>query len=472
MGDPTTQLSSDQVVQSVSAAVTNRLYGEGFTQSGVNFPGDSDTMKGVLAALGGRRGEYPPRFAPGVTTVAMLHADASDRFGRVPFIKENQREVPEGSRIRIMQVMPQVGVIEPISPTTENLNDHALSFTYKPTNAMTVAASHESGMWHVQTLPHGNIARGPWQGHYANGVISGMDVRTFDDGCFGFRISAHIERIVRDLAADGFGQIDPQMLMAMVRMQVEADKQFIPCASNVFGNRGYVRIDSDLTSNAPPLRGQNDERELICAMTPVGPYITDSQFLHVAAVFEARPVISGGFGDRKSKTNYPGAFELAARVTRELTQMGRTPEGGIHETLFINDGVVQECKAMNVAFGFNGKGRDGKNLLIRPAMPGRDILPGIVGDSVEKLAQHFGSEVRHEDIAITDALRADAIFLCGTAAGVRYLGQLVDADGALYTHDASRCEAGGWHGIKRAFDACMKREADAPFSEWMEKLCD
>lgn len=473
IGAPDAKLTSEQVVENVNAAVTNRVYSaEGFSQEGANYPGDENTMKGVLTALGGRRGEYPPRFAPGMNTIALLHENARDRFGRVPFVRENQREVPTGSHIRIMQVMPQVGVLVPVPATTENLVDHALSFTYKPTDAMTVAAPNESGIWNVQTLPHGNIARGPWQGHYANGIITGMDVRTFDDGCFGFRISAHIERLVRDLAADGFGEIDPQMLMSMVRMQVEADRRFIPCATNAFGNRGYVRIDSDLTSDAPPLRGHKNKRELLCATTPVGPYLTNSDQLHVAAIFEARPVIAGGFGGRKSKTNYPGACDLADRVVEELTRKRKKPAEGFHEALFMNGGVVQECKAMNVAFGFNGKGRNGRNLLVRPAMQDRDILPGIVGDSVEKLADYFGCDVRHEDVYLAEATKADVVLLGGTAAGVRYMGQLVGADGALYTHDNNRCETGGWHRIKNAFDSCMRRQEGAPFPDWMEKLCD
>ena len=122
-------------------------------------------------------------------------------------------------------------------------------------------------------------------------------------------------------------------------------------------------------------------------MTPVGPYLTDSDSLNVAAIFEGRPVISGGFGGRKSKTNYPGAFVASDRVIEELAQNGQKPADGFHEALFINDGIIQECKAMNVAFGFNGKGKNGRNLLLRPEMSGRDILPGIVGNSVERLAQ-------------------------------------------------------------------------------------
>lgn len=462
----------------------------------VDMPLDGKLRAALRAVFGDRHGNVDAPNAPARRVVPILHDNPSDRFGS-PLTNDGLLHAGDEAHVRLVRVMPELGALAPTPPISADVvHSRRLDFAEKPTNGMVYAAPTREGVWQVQPLPYGQTLTNPWQNVYGGGDFGRMVCWRFEgredgeNGIYGFRIDKHIKRISDNAGVDGFGDLDPEMLLDMLKLQAEYDRDLIPMAENPHGNRGYLHLGVRSSARGPGLKGEPRERMMRCMLLPVGPYLTDGAALDVSVIPQRRPVMRG---DIKSEMNYHTAVQVAAEYEASLRAAGAIPATmPLHESLFVDQqskaggGRPQEFRAMNLVLFFRGKGRDGRTLVIRPSMARRDILNGVVAQSFAEIAADAGFDVRDDlDLSLAEACDADALVACGTAANGRPINTMValpsfireaglasKADGAvLYRHNPQRAEASGLNTVLERYHRCLARAPGAPFPEWMQKLC-
>lgn len=260
--------------------------------------------------------------------------------------------------------------------------------------------------------------------HYSQEIFEGLKAyKSTNDRILLFRPEQNARRLNRSARKLCMPELPEEIFLNAVKELVLLDQDWIPDAP---GTSLYIRPTMIATE---PFLGVSPAKEYLfyIIMSPVGPYFK-SGFNPVSIYVEDELVraVVGGVGDVKTGGNY--AASLLAGVKAE--------EKGFYQVLWLDakeHRYVEEVGAMNVFFVFGEK-------VVTPMLTG-SILPGITRDSVIKLAQELGIELKERRISFDEVLEGiktgelTEMFGSGTAAVISPVGHLYYKDKDYYINN-------------------------------------
>ncbi len=249
--------------------------------------------------------------------------------------------------------------------------------------------------------------------HYGQEIFEGMKAYKGKDGAiYLFRPEENIKRMNRSAERLCMPHIDADLFMEGLKKLVLLEKDWIPHDT---GTSLYIRPTMIATEAALGVHASTRYLFFII-VGPVGAYYPEGFgptkiYVSEKYVRAAR----GGVGDCKAAGNYAASLY----ASQEAMKMGYT------QVLWLDAQerkYVEEVGTSNIFFVV---GDD----LITPPLSG-SILPGIMRDSVIRMARSWGINVREERLAIDELLKLNnegiltEIFASGTAAIVSPVGQI------------------------------------------------
>ena len=249
--------------------------------------------------------------------------------------------------------------------------------------------------------------------HYGQEIFEGMKAyKGKNDSIYLFRPEENINRMNRSAERLCMAQIDNDLFMDGLKKLVLLEKGWIPRDT---GTSLYIRPTMIATE---PSLGVHPSSQYIfyIIVGPVGAYYPEGfgpTKIYVSEKYvRAAP---GGVGDCKAAGNYAASLY----ASQEALEMGYT------QVLWLDARerkYVEEVGTSNIFFVV---GDD----LVTPPLSG-SILPGIMRNSVMRLAESWGINVLEERLSMDELLRLNdegilkEIFASGTAAIVSPVGQI------------------------------------------------
>lgn len=249
--------------------------------------------------------------------------------------------------------------------------------------------------------------------HYGQEIFEGMKAyKGKNDSIYLFRPEENINRMNRSAERLCMAQIDNDLFMEGLKKLVLLEKDWIPKDT---GTSLYIR--PTMIATEPALGVHPSGQYLFFIIVgPVGAYYPEGfgpTKIYVSEKYvRAAP---GGVGDCKAAGNYAASLY----ASQEALGMGYT------QVLWLDARerkYVEEVGTSNIFFVV---GDD----LVTPPLSG-SILPGIMRNSVMRLAESWGINVLEERLSIDELLNLNAegilkeIFASGTAAIVSPVGQI------------------------------------------------
>ncbi|MEX0994903.1 MAG: branched-chain amino acid aminotransferase [Balneolaceae bacterium] len=258
--------------------------------------------------------------------------------------------------------------------------------------------------------------------HYGQSVFDGMKAfSTADDSIALFRPEMHIDRLNHSCRRLCIPELDGKIFLKTLRTLIGFDRKWVPRKR---GNALYIR---PLIFGTDANLGVQPSKNYTCLVitSPVGAYYKEginpvSLTTNPDYVRAAR----GGAGAVKTSGNY-GSTLLPAQKAKEQ---------GFTQILWLDVmeyKYVEEVGTMNIFFKFGDK-------LVTPPAEGT-ILPGIIRDSVIRLAHHWNVPVEERQISIDEVFEAHSdgslqeIFGSGTAAVISPVGKITHKGRTLET---------------------------------------
>ncbi|MBW2631809.1 MAG: branched-chain amino acid aminotransferase [Deltaproteobacteria bacterium] len=249
--------------------------------------------------------------------------------------------------------------------------------------------------------------------HYGQEIFEGMKAyKGKDDSIYLFRPEENINRMNRSAERLCMQQIDNDLFMEGLKKLVLLEKDWIPHDT---GTSLYIRPTMIATEPALGVHPSSQYMFYII-VGPVGAYYPEGfgpTKIYVSEKYvRAAP---GGVGDCKAAGNYAASLY----ASQEALGMGYT------QVLWLDARerkYVEEVGTSNIFFVV---GDD----LVTPPLSG-SILPGIMRNSVMRLAESWGINVLEERLSMDELLNLNAegilkeMFASGTAAIVSPVGQI------------------------------------------------
>ena len=234
--------------------------------------------------------------------------------------------------------------------------------------------------------------------HYGTGVFEGVRCYDAEGGPAVFRLTEHVERLLRSASVIGLP----------VRYSVEELAE--ACLATVRANKlssAYLRplifFGRD-TLGVPP---RDCPPVHVVAAWRWGRYVqADSPRIQVSNVVRIHP----GSLDPEAK--------VCGHYVNSLLAVRKAHGEGFHEALLLDhEGKVAECSGENVFAVFDER-------IVTP--PRGNILPGITRATVIQMARDMGYEVDEQPMELAELLSADEAFMTGTAAEVTPMSSIGD----------------------------------------------
>jgi len=249
--------------------------------------------------------------------------------------------------------------------------------------------------------------------HYGQEIFEGMKAyKGKDDSIYLFRPEENINRMNRSAERLCMAQIDTDLFMEGLKKLVLLEKDWIPKDT---GTSLYIR--PTMIATEPALGVHPSGQYLFFIIVgPVGAYYPEG--FGPTKIYVSEKYVraaKGGVGNCKAAGNYAASLY----ASQEALKMGYT------QVLWLDARerkYVEEVGTSNIFFVVG-------NDLITPPLSG-SILPGIMRDSVIRMAKSWGINVLEERLSIDELLRLNdegilkEIFASGTAAIVSPVGQI------------------------------------------------
>ncbi|MEX2289650.1 MAG: branched-chain amino acid aminotransferase [Mycobacteriales bacterium] len=267
--------------------------------------------------------------------------------------------------------------------------------------------------------------------HYGQAIFEGLKAyRQPDGGVAVFRPEENARRFNRSAARLAMPELPAELFLSSVDALVEADRAWVPTAE---GQSLYLRPFMIATEGQVGMRPAQEYLFLLIAF-PVTPFFPgEVKPVTVWLSDEYVRAAVGGTGEAKCAGNYAGSL-LAQR---------QAAEQGCDQVVWL-DAVerrwVEEMGGMNLFFVLSGA--DGGARLLTPALTGT-LLPGVVRDSLLRLAPELGLPVEQGRLSVDDWRKGVAdgslteVFACGTAAVIAPVGHVKGPTGEWTMGDGS-----------------------------------
>lgn len=267
----------------------------------------------------------------------------------------------------------------------------------------------------IEILPYGNIAINPAAKvlHYAQEIFEGLKAYKGEDGeLYLFRPEYNAKRFIHSAKMMGMAVLPQEYFM-------ESIKEFVKLSSRLIGNKlgdsFYLR---------PFMFGDEPQLGVKASKTyqyyliggPTGSYFSGDK-VKVRIERKLHRAASHGTGTAKTGGNYAAS----------LASSSETYSVGYDQTLWldsISGKNIEELSGMNFMAVID-------NVLVTPKLSD-SILHGVTRDSILKIGESLGYQVKEADIAINELLEqvssgaCSEAFACGTASVVSPIDRFMD----------------------------------------------
>lgn len=241
--------------------------------------------------------------------------------------------------------------------------------------------------------------------HYGTGVFEGIRAYETADGPAIFRLTEHMERLVRSAKILAMPMPYTAEELVDAAKAVVADSGLPSCYIRPIAYYGYGEMGLATT---------NCTVDVAIACWPWGAYLGDD-----ALTKGVRMKISSWA--RHDHNIMPPASKTTGNYANSTLAKMEALRAGYDEAIMLNrEGLVAECTGENLFVSRNGR------LITPPLVAG--ALEGITQDSVMTIARDLGLEVAVDGLARSDLYIADEIFVVGTAAEVSAVNSVDDRD--------------------------------------------
>jgi len=239
--------------------------------------------------------------------------------------------------------------------------------------------------------------------HYGTGVFEGIRAYETADGPAVFRLTDHIERLRNSARILSMDMPYTTAELVQACKDVVADSGLAECYLRPIAYYGYGEMGLATTDCTT---------DVAIAAWPWGAYLGDD-----AVTRGVRLKISSW--TRHDHNIMPPASKTTGNYANSTLAKMEALRAGYDEAVMLNGaGLVSECSGENLFC------RKGDVVLTPPVSSG--ALPGITQDSVMRLAEDLGIDIRIGDMARSDLYTADEIFVVGTAAEVSAVNSVDD----------------------------------------------
>ncbi|HET57383.1 MAG TPA: branched-chain amino acid aminotransferase [Deltaproteobacteria bacterium] len=352
--------------------------------------------------------------------------------------------------------------IHPVTPERRKpkpVDESALGFGKIFTDHMFVMHHDAERGWHDPSIvPYGPFSLDPGTMcfHYGQEIFEGMKAyRGENDNLFMFRPEKNIARMNQSAERLCMPPVDPDFFMEALKTLIRVEKDWIPHGR---GTSLYIRPTMIATEVALGVHPSNAYLFFII-LSPVGAYYPEGfnpTRIYVSDSFvRACP---GGVGNCKAAGNYAASLYASTEASNQ----------GYTQVLWL-DALTRTCPeevgTSNIFFVLDGT-------LVTPPLGGT-ILPGVMRDSIMRLARSWDMNVEERRLSMDDLIeslntgRLTEVFASGTAA-------VVSPVGLIRYRDRDHEINGGSVGpvTRRLYDEILKiqyGEGDDPF-EWRARI--
>ena len=293
----------------------------------------------------------------------------------------------------------------------QNINWDELTFSITPTRSMYEAHCDLGGEWEEgKLIPYGNISLSPAAGvlNYGQGIFEGMKAyRSAKNRVVLFRPDKNALRAATSAERVVIPKVPQKMFMDAVEKVVRDNIDYIPPRG-----KGSLYLRPVIWGTGPILGvAPSPSYTFLIYVSPVGPYFKSGvKTLNLRVTNQFHRAAPKGTGGHKVIGNYAASLFPRKMVKKE----------GFDEAIYLNaanEKFVEEIGSANL-FAIKDK------VLMTPSLDG-SILPGITRDSVLTIAREIlHMEVRERNTSIKDILKADEVFVSGTAVVVTPVGKI------------------------------------------------
>ncbi|MDR3088301.1 MAG: branched-chain amino acid aminotransferase [Desulfobulbaceae bacterium] len=253
--------------------------------------------------------------------------------------------------------------------------------------------------------------------HYGQAIFEGMKAYREEDGqMFLFRPKDNFERMNRSAARLCMPRFPVDKMAQWLKAFVYLERDWVPTAP---GSSLYIRPTMIGVTPALGVKPAAEYYFYIIA-SPVGAYYAEGfNPTRIYVSDEQARAAKGGVGNVKVSGNY-----AASLYTEEVAK-----KAGYTQVLWLDACEHRFCEEVGTSNIFFVVGDE----LITPPLDGT-ILPGITRDSVIKLAESWGVQVKQRQISIDEVFAASKngqlqeAFATGTAAVISPVGELAFKD--------------------------------------------
>jgi branched-chain amino acid aminotransferase len=285
---------------------------------------------------------------------------------------------------------------------------------------VTIEHTRELGWHNAVVRPHEPLALSPCTSalHYGQSIFEGLKAYRQPDGSVAcFRPAVNARRFRESARRLAMPELPAEWFLESLRELVARDERWVPDGR---GSSLYLRPLMFATSTDLVV-GAGTEYLYVLVGMPAGAYFTGGIApLRVWLSHEYVRAAPGGTGAAKCAGNYAGTLVAQAEAAAE----------GCDQVVWLDATErrwVEEMGAMNLFFVFGSR-------VVTPELTG-SLLPGVIRDSVLRLAGDLGYEVEERRISVDEWEKTaqsgelTEVFACGTAAMIAPVGAVRHATG-------------------------------------------
>ena len=239
--------------------------------------------------------------------------------------------------------------------------------------------------------------------HYGTGVFEGIRAYDTADGPAVFRLTEHIQRLLR--SAHILGMSIPYTVDELVTATkaTVASTGLPGCYVRPIAYYGY----GEMGLNTLPCKV-----DVAIACWPWGAYLGDD------AVDKGVRMKISSWTRHDHNTMPPAAKTVGNYVNSSLAKVEALNAGYDEAIMLAPNGLIAECTGENIFAVRNG-------IILTPPLSA-GALEGITQNTVMAIAKDLGLDLRVDNIARSDLYIAEEIFLCGTAAEISSVNSVDD----------------------------------------------
>jgi branched-chain amino acid aminotransferase len=308
-------------------------------------------------------------------------------------------------------------------------NVSGLEFGKQTTDHMFQMEYDRNHGWHdARIMPYEALSLDPSALvlHYNQQIFEGLKAFRQPDGAVSlFRPDQLAKRFHRSATRMAMPVLDDAVFLESIRQLVTIEDRWVPSAP---GNSLYIRPTMIATEPGLGVRASYSYLYYVIVCPVAAYYREGAKPTRIAVAESGVRAAPGGAGEAKTSGNYAPTLLATQQAS----------EGGFSQVLWLDakeHKFVEEVGTSNIFFRF------GDDLVTPPL--GGTILPGVIRDSVLRLAEAWGIRTIERRVSINEVVDGcqsgllKEVFATGTAAVISPIGELSYKSDLVQVADAT-----------------------------------